>query len=185
MLRLGTSLANVFQHRTIRPQYVHTQGYPYAAVLDPNFVRTGGQIAGTTTTGVTGNTLAAILPGSVLVKEVGETVTLSGAKGAGQRAFGLSANFVGGALDELAGNSQIGVWRGVGSIYEILAPAFNSTNALSEGAAEAGTAATEVYLDSDATGRLAPNAAGAAAVNTTARLISAPSLNAVIVECLV
>jgi hypothetical protein len=44
-----------------------------------------------------------------------------------KRPFGLSANFVGGNMDELNGRREIGVWRGRGGVFEVLAPVFLST----------------------------------------------------------
>jgi hypothetical protein len=181
MLRL-TKLSNKFRRRTLRAMYAHTQAYPYAATLDPAFDRTQGQLAGANA--VT-DSKCAIQPGSVLVKEKGEMVTLSGAAGASQRAFGLAGNFVGGELDELGDNAEISVWKGVGSVWQILKPAFDPTNVLTEADAEVGTVGTEVYMNSNTKGQLAADAAGVMTLNDTARLLSAPSVNTIIVELLV
>jgi len=177
-----TKLSNKFRRRTLRAQYAHTQGYPYAAQLDPAFDRTLGQLAGAEA--VT-DSKCAILPGSVMVKSVGEMVTLSGTRGTDQRAFGLAGNFVGGELDELGDSSEISVWKGAGSVWQILKPAFDPTNVLTEAGAEAGTVATEVYMNSGSDGRLAVDAAGAMTISDTVRLLAAPSANTVIVELLV
>lgn len=181
MLRL-TKLSNKYKRRTLRALYAHTQAYPYAATLDSAFDRTAGQLSGA---GAITGSESAIMPGSVLVKKVGEAVTLSGAAGANQRAFGLSANYVGGSMDELGDAAEIGVWRGAGSVFQILAPAFDDTGASAAAAAEAGTVATEVYMNSSSKGVLVADAAGAKGVSDAARLLSRPSANTIIVELLV
>lgn len=182
MLRL-TKLSNKFRRRTLRPFYAHTQAYPYAAQLDPAFDRNLGQLAGAN---AVAGSKAAILPGSVMTKLAGEVVTLSGATDT-ERAFGLAANFVGGELDELGDNTEVGVWRGVGSVWQILAPAFDATGISAAAAAEDGTDEKEVYLRSGADGRLklvTPGNPGQAFGNT-ARLIQSLSANTIVVELLV
>lgn len=182
MLRLGTNLANKFQRRTLRPLYGQTQAYPYAAQLDSAFDRTQGAYAGTNAiTGAKG----AIIPGLVANKKVGETVTLSGAAAASNRPFGLFANFVGGEISDIPSDqSSVGVWRGAGSVYELLAPSFDTTSLSTDAAAEDGTAANEVYLKSNAKGQLVAST-GANVINNAGRLVSYLSANAIIVELLV
>lgn len=182
MLRL-TNLANKYQRRTLRALYGQTQAYPYDVQLDPTFDRTQGALAG-------GNAItgakSAILPGQVAVKKAGEVVTVSAAWASSQRPFGLFANFVGGELSDIPTDfDRVGIWRGKGGVFEILAPAFDDTNLATETAAEVGTAATEVYMNSNAKGQLAAATAGAYTVNEAARAISRLSSNAVIVELLV
>jgi hypothetical protein len=182
MLRL-TNLANKYQRRTLRVLYGSTQAYPYDVQLDSAFDRTAGALSGANA--ITG-AKSAILPGQVAVKKAGELVTVSGAAGASQRAFGLFANFVGGELSDIPTDfDRVGIWRGVGSVYEILAPAFDDTNLPAETAAEAGTVGTEVYLNSSSKGVLVADAAGVMTLNDTARAINRLSANAVIVELLV
>lgn len=187
MLRL-TNLSNVYRKRTLRVLYGNTQAYPYAATLSANFDRTATQVTGAK---------CAILPGSVAVKQVGEIVTLAGStEGSAPtvetvkvRPFGLFANFVGGELDELGSFTEVGVWRGVGSVYEILAPAFDSTDLSADAALETGEDDTEVYLAATSTGVLGENDSlevpFADDLHAAARLISFLSLNAIIVELLV
>jgi len=190
MLRL-TNLSNIYKRRTLRVLYGNTQAYPYAATLSANFNRvTGGQI------GVT-NSKAAINPGSVAIKLVGEIVTLAGSTegsatdtvASNTRGFGLFANFVGGELDELGTFTEVGVWRGPGSVYEVLAPAFDATGLATDAALEDGTADTETYMTAAADGRLVFDNAALTPYTTNAmavvRLISYLSANAIIVECLV
>jgi len=196
MLQLGT-LANKYKKRTLRPRYTHTQATPYAATLYSSFDRTAGQLSGG---GAITSSQAAIMAGSVLVKRVGEVVTLAGTTDL-ERAFGLSANNVGGNLDELGTRSEIGVWRGVGSIFDVLAPAFDTTSLTTHAGNEAGTDATEVYMKSSSKGVLkceSPGDAtggadaagdiatlGAAALGRTARLIKSLSSTVIRVELLV
>jgi hypothetical protein len=68
-------------------------------------------------------------------------------------AFGLLANFVGGNLDELGDENNVGVWYGKDSVYEVLAPAFNDTGLAA--AYASATAGQPVYLYAGPDGRLA------------------------------
>lgn len=182
MLRL-TNLANKYQRRTLRVLYGQTQAYPYDAQLDSAFDRTAGALSGAAA--ITG-AKAAILPGLVAVKKAGEVVTVSGARGTNQRPFGLFANFVGGELTDIPSDfDRVGVWRGAGSVYEILAPAFDDTSLSTDAAAEDGTVANEVYLNSNAKGQLVAATPGAYTVSEAARLMTRLSANAAIVELLV
>lgn len=182
MLRL-TTLSNQYLRRTLRVLYNQTRAYPYDVQLDPAFNRNAGALSGGTS--ITG-AQAAILPGLVAVKEAGEVVTPAYSLST-QRAFGLFANFVGGTLSDIPSDfDRVGVWRGSGSVYEILAPCWNDTNLATYAAAEDGTAAHEVYFTTtDATARLTAAQGADAGDNTVARLISRLSANAVIVELLV
>lgn len=184
MLRLGTDLTQAFTRRNLRVLYGQTQAYPYAAQLDASFDRTQGAYAGANA--ITGAN-AAIMPGLVATKKVGENVTLAAAYAGSRRDFGLFADYVGGTAGSNFPSTwtQIGVWRGVGSVYELLAPVFDTTNLSTDAAGEAGTAATEVYLASNAKGQLAAQTVGAYAVSETARLVNYLSANAIIVELLV
>ena len=177
MLRL-TNLANKYQRRTLRVLYGNTQAYPYDAQLDPNFDRTAGALSGADA--LTG-AKAAILPGLVAVKLAGEVVTTATnawtAASAQFRPFGLFANYVGGELSDIPTDfDRVGVWRGVGSVYEVLAPSFDDTNLSTDAAAEDGTAAKEVYLTNGAKAQLAISPSFASdpgnPVNTAARLMT-------------
>ena len=190
MLRLGTDLTQIFTRRNLRVLYGQTQAYPYAAQLDASFDRTQGAYAGTNA--ITGAN-AAIMPGLVATKKSGETVTLADANTVSggktpTRDFGLFADYVGGTAGSNfpATWSQIGVWRGVGSVYELLAPVFSTANSLSTlASSEDGTAANEVYLNSNAKGQLEAPGGATFVVSDTARLISYLSANAIIVELLI
>lgn len=190
MLRLR-NLADVNRKRTIKPLHTHTQAYPFPAQLDAGFDRGAGQLSGPNA--VTGSQ-AAILPGSVMSKLDGDNVTLSGASAGGARAWGLAAQFVGGDLDELHGESGVGVWRGVGSTFLLRAPAFDDTGLAAAAAAEDGTDVNEVYMVSGADGRLVfdtnavpANASLVAATDVTAvaRLVKRHSASAIEIELLV
>lgn len=167
-------MANKYQRRTLRALYAQTQAYPYDAQLSSAFDRT------VMFTGAK----AAILPGLVATKLAGEVVTLS-AVAATDRPFGLFANFVGGELSDIPSDfDRVGVWRGAGGVFEILAPAFDDTSLSTLAGAEDGTAANEVYLEANASGALV-GGAGAFVVSDAARLVKRLSANAIIVELLV
>lgn len=192
MIFLQRNLNLINKRRTLRALYAQTQATPYAATLDANFNRNQGQLGGGSWTAISG-AQAAIYPGSVAVKQVGEQVTLApDSFTQTARPFGLFNDFVGGILDQLGSGTGsqsqtnlVGVWRGAGSVFEILAPAFGT---ISGAASEAGSAATEVYMTpatSTSSGLLSTVAAGPWAIARTARLISSLSSNAIIVELLV
>lgn len=193
MLRLQ-NLANVNRRRTLRALYAQTQGYPYAVALDPSVDRTltnpfdDAAHAGK----------AAIWPGMVAVKTQGEMVRPDFDEGVGQwahrRPMGLFANFVGGELNEIGtdgtrpGGSEVGVWRGVGSVYEILAPVFNDSDLSTAAADEDGSAQNEVYMHGDDTARLLFDTQANPRTyphEATARLIKRLSDKAIIIELLV
>jgi len=126
---------------------------------------------------------AAIWPGAVLTLtdqgQASEIVEL--ADDDSDRPFGLSANFVGGTMDELNGHPEIGAWRGRGGVFEVLAPVFASNvdaNSNMLGVASSSTVPGQLdevtVTDSDAGTTLA-----------AARIISALSAKAIIVELVV
>lgn len=193
MLRLQ-KLANVNKRRTLRALYAQTQAYPYAAHLDASVDRSL-----TNPFDISAEAgKAAIWPGMIALKTVGENVRPQNSnqymeddsvqEGA-RRPFGLFANFIGGELDELGDRSEVGIWRGVGGVFEVLAPVFDDTDLAAEAADEDGTASNEIYLTGDeATGRLYfDNSArpGMDWHNSTARLVSRVSDKAIIIELLV
>ena len=190
MIRL-VDLSNKYMRRPLRVLYGQTQAYPYDAKLDSTWIANSwnaGAVSGTATTGITGSK-SAILPGLVATKLVGGTVKPSPAHEATARAFGLFANYVGGTVTDFPADfDRVGVWRGVGSVYELLAPVFSTANALSTIAAAettGGDASEEVYMDANAAAQLEAAGAGAYALSTTARLVNYLSANAIEVELLV
>jgi hypothetical protein len=129
---------------------------------------------------------AAILPGLVATKLAGEVVTLADVYADTERPFGLFANFVGGELSDIPSDfDRVGVWRGAGGVFEILAPAFDDTDLATDAAAEDGLGATEVYLTNNAAGALVSAGPNSHVENEPARLLSRLSANAIIVELLV
>lgn len=134
------NLALVTARRTLRAKYAQTQGTPYAAVLratsGANWSNAATNQSNQAAFGQATN-VAQVFPGAVMalatqlgtpVAGAGETVDLSGA-GATDAPFGLSANFIGGDMDEIVGpgNVEVGVWRGSGSVWIVLAPVFTGT----------------------------------------------------------
>jgi hypothetical protein len=149
MLRVR-NISNIAQKRLLRPLYAHTQGYPYAAVLDPSLRNVDGSFRAplaSDTLPLTRSAAAFLLQGGL----VSGTVMVKAAAGEGMvvhngvatvKPFGLLANFVGGTIDDLQDNNEIGVWRGPDSVWELLKPGFNdSTIAAAYVAAGPGTAA--------------------------------------------
>jgi len=178
MLRL-TSLSNKYARRTLRALHAQTQGYPYPARLASTADRSlTNPFSLSAHAGK-----AAIWPGQVAEKLVGNVVQVQATGEATAQPFGLMANFVGGTLSDIpAEEDAVGVWRGVGSVWEVLAPVFDATNVTTFAAAEAGTVATEVYGLADSTGRLAFTQGASQSGGDAARLLAAYSANAIEIE---
>ena len=152
MLRIG-NISEVMQTRTIRVNYGNTQAYPYATTLDPVVYSNVGASAGVFTPG--GGSVPGtggqgpVWPGQVAAwAKNGQTVAVAiggtaGSLGtAGLLPLGFFAGFIGGDFDETnfgGGYTEVGVWKGPGSFYEILTPVFN-TNITSANATGLGTA---------------------------------------------
>jgi hypothetical protein len=202
MLRLK-HLSNKYQKRLIRPEYAHTQATPYAVTLDDSFRDDDGSIllplsgdndgvqngpAGfATRTAAAHTTKNSLTAGLVAVRTEGEKITIATGANVAEQPFGLLANFVGGDLDDVGDENQVGVWRGPDSTFTLLAPAFNDTGlAAAYAAADAGT---PVLLYAGADGRLACTAGlvGAAVGNkvAVARLIDRPSASRITVDLIV
>lgn len=192
MLRLK-NLSNKYQKRLIRPEYAQTQGTPYAVSLDDTFRNSDGSIklpkSGDTTplgtrTADAHTTKGSLTAGLVAVRTLGEKIGIAtGANNGNEVPFGLLANFVGGELDDIGDENQVGVWRGVGSTYTILAPAFDDTG-LAAAFAAAGTG-NPVKLYALADGRLGHVSSPNAARVPVARLIDRPSASRIVVDLLV
>jgi hypothetical protein len=128
------NLSNVLQKRLIRPLYAHTQATPYAAVLHASLRNADGSFrapVSTDTLPLARSANAALIqgglgPGTVMVKAEGESMVVHNGV-ATVKPFGLLANFVGGTLDDLKDNNEIGVWRGPDSVWELLKPAWDDT----------------------------------------------------------
>lgn len=183
-----TSLANKYERRGLRVLYSNTQATPYDAQLDASFDRTAGALSG-------GNAISgaksAILPGMVAVWTGYEVVNVVAHAWATStydyRPAGLFANFVGGELSDFPTDfDRVGVWRGVNSVFEILAPAFDDTNLSADGGSIDGTGANEVYLASNVKSQLVAQGSGPyISPPQSARLLNRLSSEAIIVELLV
>lgn len=163
------NLSNAMQKRLIRPLYAHTQATPYAATLDPLLRNTDGSFRQPLNTEVQGGMAArtasafvlqgGLVPGTCMVKNAGEAMLVhNGANTATVHTFGLLANFVGGTLDDLKDNNEIGVWRGPDATFELLSPAWDSTGLSALYAAA--TAGSPVEMCAGPDGRLLGFAAG-------------------------
>jgi hypothetical protein len=189
------NLSNMFQKRLIRPILAQTQGTPYAGVLDPSLRNTDGSFRAPLSTDTVPVTRSAnaftlqggLVPGQVMIKSAGDSFVVATGAATNERPFGLLGNFVGGTLDDLRDNNEIGVWYGPGSMYELLAPAFNDTGLAA--AYAAATPGAPVLLYAGADGRLAQATALVGGVNTNklpvAELMERSSAAKIIVKLLV
>jgi hypothetical protein len=130
MLRIR-NLSNAMQKRTLRVLHGQTQATPYAGTLDARLRNTDGSFrapltgdaianSGLARTANTFTLQGGLVPGTVMVKTAGEAFVPATAA-AGVVPFGLLANFVGGTLDDLQDNNEIGVWYGPGSVGTLCA----------------------------------------------------------------
>lgn len=172
------NLSNKYQKRLIRPKYAQTQATPYAAVLHPALRNSDGSFkpitaggSGATVPGLT-YTVApftlqgGLVPGTVMIKGPGETVLpATGIAGGAEVPFGLLGNFVGGTLDDIRDENSVGVWRGVDSTYELLAPAFDDTGLATAYANATPGQPVKLYAGTD--GRLTATNPGTAIVVAT------------------
>jgi hypothetical protein len=155
------NLSNLFQKRLIRPLYAHTQATPWAGTLDPSLRNADGSFraplaADTLPVARSADAFThqgGLVPGTVLVKSAGEGFVVATGAETNERPAGLLANFVGGTLDDVKDENNIGVWYGPGAQFELLAPAFNDTGLAA--AYAAATPGAPVLLYAGADGRLA------------------------------
>lgn len=136
MLRIK-NLSNQYLKRPLRVLYGHTQATPYGATLDPSLRNTDGSFRAPLAADAAPLVRSAdaflfqggLIPGTVVAKGVGESVVVHNGVVRGQAngvtAWGLLANYVGGTVDELGDENQVGVWYGQDAVVELLAPAFN------------------------------------------------------------
>jgi hypothetical protein len=187
MLRVR-NISNQYQKRTIRPLYAQTQATPYAAVLDPSLRNTDGSFrapvaadsAPLARSAASALLQGGLIPGVVVAKGAGEGVVVHNGV-AGVRAFGLLANFVGGTIDDLGDENNVGVWRGPDSVFEILAPAFNDTGLAAAYAAATPGNPVRLYAGTD--GRLAASAPGGATeADVVALLIERSSVGKIVID---
>jgi hypothetical protein len=124
-----------------------------------------------------------LVPGTVVVKGVNEQVVVATGANAAIRPFGLLANFVGGTLDDIKGNNEVGVWRGPDSVYDILAPAFDDTGLAA--AYAAATPGNPVKLFAGVDGRLSATSGNGGSAIPVALLIDRPSAARITIDLLV
>jgi hypothetical protein len=170
----SNNAARAFQKRTIRPLYAWHSAVPYAAFLDT----TTGAITGTLAIG----TSTVVYPGMVAVKTTGEQMRLAIGQAA-VPAFGLFNNFINGAMDELGGGTEIGVWvGGRDAVFEILAGPNSSETPLDPAVTWTTGGKNDtvggVALYANAAGRLSDAAAGL----RVARLVEVVSNSKLIVQ---
>src|SRR5688572_4233393 len=160
MLRIR-NLSNAMQKRTLRVLHGQTQATPYAGTLHPALRNVDGSFrapitADTTPIDYTANTFTVqggLPAGLVMARSQGEAFLPHPGNNTA-RPFGLLANFVGGTLDDLQDSNEIGVWYGVGSVYEVLYPAFDDTGLAAAHAAAGVTAGNPVLLYAQTSGLL-------------------------------
>lgn len=208
MLRLRY-LSNKYQKRLIRPIYAQTQATPYATSLDDQTLTGPNAAAGRTSfkngdgsrylpksgdtsplhtrTADAFTLKSGIVPGTVMVRTLGEKVAVSAGPDDGtEQPFGLLANFVGGDLDDLGDEQTIGVWRGANhAFFELLAPAWNDTGLAAALADSKATTGGNVYLYAGADGRLVYVASPNAARQPVAKVIERPAASRILIELLV
>lgn len=174
------------QKRLVRPVYAQTQGFPYAANLDPSFRNSDGSLRLPTATDTTplARTVApytyqgSLIPGLVMAKTVGEQVAVAtGLAGAVPQPMGLLGQWVGGTFDNIGTSNQVGIWMGPDSVYDLLAPAWNDSTVAASIAAQTATTGYQVLLYAGSDGRLTSTNPGSSIA--VARVIDRPS-NAVL-----
>jgi hypothetical protein len=191
MLRLK-NLSNKYQKRLIRPEYAQTQATPYAVTLDDTFrnedgsihlPKDGDEVEGfAARTADAHTTKSSLTAGLVAVRTIGEKITIAtGAES--EQPFGLLANFVGGELDDIGDENQVGVWRGPDSTFTILAPAFDDDGL--SAAFLAADAGDPVLLYAKEDGRLGVIDDPDEDQRPVARLVDYPSASRVVVDLLV
>lgn len=208
MLRVQR-LANVLQKRTIRPIYAQTQATPFATVLDEQTLTGPNAVSGRTSfknadgsryLPLSGDTSplhtrtanaftlkGSLVPGTVMVRTEGEKVGVATGPDSGtERPFGLLANFIGGELDDLGENDEIGVWRGAQhAFFELLFPAWNDTGLAAALGEEKNKKGGSVNLYAGADGRLEYVASPNEARIPVARVTERTSASRIEIELLV
>lgn len=202
---LASNIALTSQKRLIRPALSNALAHPYPALLDPSFRNTDGTLRAplaADTQGATPSGAAAaapltrtanaftlngsVVPATVMVKTTaGEYAAVATGQNAAEQPMGLLGQWVGGTFDNMGQNNQIGVWQGLDSVYELIAPAWNDTGlpAAITAAAAAGTI-TQVLLYAGTDGRLVFNGTPANRV-AVARVLDRPSAARLLIQLLV
>lgn len=179
------------QKRLIRPTYAHTQGFPYAASLDPSLRNTDGTFrvpqSGDTTPlarSAAAFTMSnSVIPGLVMVMTNSEQVTVAnGAASATQQPMGLLGQWLGGTFDNVGTSNQVGIWMGPDSVYTLLAPAWNDATVAA--AVTAAGAGQQVLLYAGVDGRLTSTNNGGVQV-PVARVMNRVSATQLIIQLLI
>lgn len=195
----ASNIALTAQKRLVRPVYAQTQGFPYAAVLDPSLRNTDGSVRVPTSGDATGATNpfsgtraataftlnGSLIPGLVVAKTSGEYVAIHNGDttSTSPRAFGLLGQWVGGTFDNVGQLNQVGIWMGPDSVYELLAPAYDDTSIASRVSA-VGATGLEIPLYAGTDGRLFYTASPGS-LTEVARLIDRPSATRILVQLVV
>jgi hypothetical protein len=115
-----------------------------------------------------------------MVRQIsGEGVFVANGANAAVQPFGLLANFVGGDLDDIGDENQVGVWRGPDAVFELLAPAYDDTGLAS--AVSGATAGQPVKLYAGADGRLTSTSPGGSAI-VVAHLVERVSSTRIVID---
>jgi|SRR5271166_4218314 len=173
---VGSDASNInvtSQKRLLRVVQGQTQATPTSGYLDPSLrnvhggirvplstdkkgvVPSEGAAAAPFTRSATAFTFEnSLVPGTVLVKTLGENYAIAdgNAKEGGKAVFGLLGQWVGGTFDGVKNTSNISAWQGPDSIYDLLAPGFNSEELATKAAETAEGVIVYLYVGPD--GRL-------------------------------
>jgi len=187
---LASNVQLTAQKRLIRPAYAQTQGFPYAATIDPSLRNTDGTFRipknGDTTPlsrSADAYTLnGSLIPGLVLTRTTGEYVTVANGANDAVQPFGLVGQWIGGTFDNLGQNNQVGVWMGPDSVYELLAPAWNDSTV--SAAVTAAGAGQNVLLYAGTDGRLTYTGSPGSQV-PVARVLDRPSAARLLIQLLI
>lgn len=185
-----TNLSNVYQKRTLRVKLGHTQATPYPGTIDPSLRDTTGSFRKPLAADSSPIARSAdaftykggLVPGQVMLKAAGESFVVATGANAALRPFGLLGQFVGGELDDLKDNNEIGVWNGIDALVEILSPAFDDTGLAA--AYAAATPGIPVLLYAGVDGRLVANGSPGSRI-PVGELIERPSAQRIAVKLLV
>jgi hypothetical protein len=190
----ATNISITAQKRLIRPAYAQTQGFPYAAYLDPSLRNSDGSIRVPVSTDTTPLSRSAnaftydgsIVPGTVMVKnQNSNAVVANGA--AGVQPWGLLGQWIGGTFDGLGQNNQISVWMGPDSVYDLLAPAWNDAGLAAKIAAAGAGSQVLLYAGTDGRLSLLTTDGGTAATSSVpvARVIERKSNAALTIQLVI
>ena len=196
----ASNIALTAQKRLVRPVYAQTQGFPYAAILDPSLRTSTGTIraplngdAGASAVNPfsaarTANAFTlqnSLIPGLVVAKTSSEYVAIHNGDttATSPQPMGLLGQWLGGTFDNVGQQNQVGVWMGPDSVYELLAPAYDDTS-IGARVAAVGSTGLQIPLYAGTDGRLFYTAAPGSLVQV-ARLIDRPSSTRILVQLVI